>query len=345
MAHEIEKFAFRGAREALWHRVGNQMQKGQSIEDWQEKSGLLWTAEKSTAWAKRPDGTFVPVEGQYFLTRSDTGAPLGYVSSHYKPVQPGEILEWFRRYVQCDDRFEIDTAGCLKKGAVAFATAVYNGPSDVGGEQHLARLLMTTTFDSSACTTNQGTMDRVICWNTLRIALTGDTRAVVKTSHSARFDADRVRSELANIAASVDSYREMGEAMMRVEMGGRDVSALFKSLLDIPFDIPRAEISTRKANIFDDLSRAYRQTVEEGTAANTPWTALNAVTRYVDHNRVARGSTDADRLYSATFGSGDSMKKQATELLRKFTDTARPNAGIAVPADFLASAETRLATA
>ena len=342
MAHEIDSIAFRGSRNDIWHRLGAAMPAGGTIDEWSQAAGLGWHAEKSQALARRPSGELVPVEGQFHLTRSDNGFPLGYVSDQYQPVQPADVLEWFRRYVSVDDRFEIDVAGSLKRGKVIWATATYRGGSDVAGEKHVARLLMTTSFDGSSATVNQATMTRVVCNNTLRAALTGDKRAMIRTTHATRFNAAKVGKELAGIAESVETYKAMGEAMSRAEMPSTDTSAFFKSLLDIPFDAKWSDLSARKRNIFDDLRKSYSRTVQEGTPRDTPWCALNAVTRYVDHDRSTRGDV-SDGFYSAQFGSGDDMKRQAADLLAKYTETARSAAGVPVPASFLEDAVSRLA--
>jgi phage/plasmid-like protein (TIGR03299 family) len=169
----------------------------------------------------------------------------------------------------------------------------------------------------TGATINQATMTRTVCANTLRVAH-GDKRAVVKTSHRSKFDRKAVASRLADIAQSFDAYRAMGEAMAAVHVSKEQVSAFFKSCLDIPFDAKQDDISTRKLNQFKALNEAYKATVMEGTEPLTKWAMLNAVTRYVDHTRSTRGdndNADAARFYSATFGSGDDMKAKALTLL------------------------------
>ncbi len=110
----------------------------------------------------------------------------------------------------------------------------------------------------------------------------------------------------------------MGDAMAETQMGKDVVAKYFKALLDIPFDAKSDTVSTRKLNQFQDLNRAYRSTVMEGTQPETAWTALNAVTRYVDHDRSTRGgngNADESRFLSAQMGSGAAMKARAVELL------------------------------
>ncbi len=331
MAHNIDmsnaraNIAFLGSRQDIWHRLGQEMEAGMSIEDWARAAGLDWQAVKVRAVALlagsefdhlEPSTRMREVTGQNFVVRSDNGQPLGYVSDIYQPVQPAEILEWFQQYISVDSRFELDVAGSLKKGEIIWATARFNGDTDVVGEQHKARLLMTTTFDGSGATINKATMTRVVCNNTLDAALI-DGKAQVKTRHNTRFNPQRVAQELATIAHGFESYKTMAEAMVGTTMAANDISLFFKGCLDIPFDAQQSDISTRKINQFQALSNAYKTTVLEGTPANTAWSAFNAVTRFVDHDRTTRGGDNPDeaRMLSSQFGSGASLKGKALGLL------------------------------
>jgi phage/plasmid-like protein (TIGR03299 family) len=331
MAHNIDmtngraNIAYLGSRKDVWHRLGQEMLPGQTIQDWANAAGLGWTAVKVQAIAALtgpqwdhidPAKRFMEVEGQRFVTRSDNGRPLGYVSDQYQPVQPVEVLEWFQHYISQDDRFALDVAGSLKNGEIIWATASFRDAVQVVGEDHKARLLMTTTFDGSGSTINKATMTRVVCNNTLDAALS-DRKATIRTRHNTKFNADRVRAELGAIAAGFEHYKVMAEAMVARDLPPSDISAFFKGLLDIQFDAKQEDISTRKMNQFRALSDAYRETVQEGTPAGTAWTALNAVTRYVDHDKATRGHANQDeaRVLSANFGTGAQMKARAVELL------------------------------
>ena len=323
MAHNIEKIAFLGSRADVWHHIGSEMVPGMALEVWAEEAGLNWSAVKVPAIAdcSALGQGLQTMRDRSFIVRSDTAAPLGYVSGEddsegYRICQPLEVLDWFQRYIAVDDRFELDTAMSLKGGALIAVTAKFNGALSVLGEDHAARLLMTTSFDGSASTVNQMTMTRVVCNNTLNIAL-ADRRAAIKTRHSSAFDAVKVGAELAGLAASVEGYRAMAEAMSANHMSQRQVSDLFKSLLAIPFDAKQEDISTKKMNVFSALVNSYQETVAEGTPPGTAWTALNAVTRFVDHERATRGGASPveARFLSAQFGSGAALKAQAHKLL------------------------------
>lgn len=331
MAHNIDmtngraNMAFLGDRADIWHRLGQGMLPGQSIQEWAKAAGLEWTAIKVPALAAltgpqwdhiEPAKRFMEVEGQRHVVRSDNGRPLGYVSDMYQPVQPLEVLEWFQRYISVDDRFALDVAGSLKNGEIIWATASFRDSLNIVGEEHKARLLMTTTFDGSGATINKATMTRVVCNNTLDAALS-DKKATIRTRHNTRFDADRVGRELATIAAGFEHYKVMAEGMVGIQQSQVDVSNFFKAMLDIPFDAKSDDISGRKMGQFKALGQAYRETIQEGTQPGTAWTALNAITRWVDHDRGTRGGENKieAQVLSANFGSGAALKAKAVGLL------------------------------
>lgn len=340
MAHNIDtstgkaSIAFRGDRKDIWHRMGQEHVDGWTVGDWAKNAGLDWEAIKVPAIADltmldsspRILETLCRVEGDRYIVRSDNGHVLGHCSDRYQPVQPKDVLDWFERYCAVDPRFQLDVAGALKQGEIIWATATFkpNGSEiQVAGDDHKARLLMTTTFDGTGSTINRATMTRVVCNNTLDAALADRQKSIVRTRHSTKFDPARVGAELATIAKGFTAYAAMGEAMAGHAMMGVEVSRLFKHVLEIPFDAETKDVSTRKMNQFGELSQAFTRTRNErneskdGTSA---WTALNAVTRYADHDRATRGSGDADeRRFASSVvemgGSGQALKARAVEYL------------------------------
>lgn len=328
MTNGRANIAFIGSREDVWHRLGQEMRPGMNTTEWAKAAGLDWEAIKVPALANlggdpRFDhipaaDRFMKVEDRFHVCRSDNGRPLGYVSDVYKPVQPAEILQWFDRYISVDDRFQLDVAGSLKQGEIIWATATFRDPLEVAGDRHVARVLMTTTFDGTGATINQGTMTRTVCNNTLNVSLS-DKRAVIKTRHNTTFNPKRVGEELAAIAKGFACYKAMGDALAMNEMAKAEVSDFFKTCLDIPLDAKDEDVSTRKLNQFRAVADAYKVTARE-TKAGTAWAALNAITRYVDHDRSASkssvyGSEDESRFFSANFQTGAAIKSKAVELL------------------------------
>jgi phage/plasmid-like protein (TIGR03299 family) len=312
--HEM---AFTGSRGAIWHRHGQVADPSWSLDQWLTAARMNWEASKRQAYVLQ-SGQPVAVDGQFFVARNDNDYILSpSVTGQYQIHNVRELAETFQDYVGVDDRFRFNTMGSILGGRTVWFLAEFNGETTIGGDAHRAYLLATTAFDSSKASVASMTGTRVICQNTLRIAL-GDTRAMVRSTHRSAYDKVRVAKELAAMAQQVEAYKHVGDAMATVAMTATDVSNFFKAVLNIPFDAKQDDISSRKFNQFDSLRTAYRTTVDEGTPANTVWTALQAATRYVDHDRSARGG-DGDmaekRFVSAQFGSGAQFKARAWDLL------------------------------
>src|SRR5580700_1659719 len=108
MTNDRANIAFLGSRNDIWHKLGQEMQPGMTIEQWATAAGLEWSAVKVPAIAMLEGAQFDhidaaerfrKVEGWNHIVRSDNGHPLGYVSDVYQPVQPADVLAWFDRYI------------------------------------------------------------------------------------------------------------------------------------------------------------------------------------------------------------------------------------------------------
>jgi hypothetical protein len=162
-----------------------------------------------------------------------------------------------------------------------------------------------------------------------------NAKAMIKTRHNTRFDGRQVHRELGQIAQSFVEFKALGDAMAQTAMSQRDVEVFFTSLLGIPADAKAADISTRTRNIAADLGSSYRKTQRERNSdRNDCWTALQAVTRYVDHDRTVRNAPNevVGRFDSGTFGSGDQMKGKAMSLLFPLIDPLLFREKVLIPA-------------
>lgn len=111
----------------------------------------------------------MPYEEQRVLYRSDTHAPLSVVSQRFQEVQPKEILEFYRDLTE-QSGFELETAGVLKGGKKFWALARTGQTSMLKGKDVSNGYMLLATHVMER-TTAQFTSIRVVCNNTLAIAL------------------------------------------------------------------------------------------------------------------------------------------------------------------------------
>ena len=112
MAHQVETMAYRNTAKP-WHGLGSPLPAGQSIEQWQIAAGMDWEILESPsmyAVGTASGITFKTNPESKVLFRSDSQAALSVVSTRYKPVQPREILEFYRSLVTAGG-FEVVASG------------------------------------------------------------------------------------------------------------------------------------------------------------------------------------------------------------------------------------------
>lgn len=311
--------AFMGDRKSIWHRLGNQMETGMSIEQWAKAAGLDWEAVMVPAFMQIND-EMIAIDGVKHCVRNDNRWHLGVATNVYKPFQPIEALQVLEPYCIHDDRFAFDVAGYLSGGKKIWATAVFNDDLIVGGDKHKARLLATTTYDGTGATIIKATATRVVCDNTLDISLSAKG-GEIRTRHSSKVDHKAVGEQLATIVQGMGNFKRMGDAMAGYHLKQMEVQSFFKKLLGIDQD--GEDVSTRKLNQLNEMNDAYVKTIKEGTEPETAWCALNAVTRYVDHERGTRDTGHGElesRFVSAQFTSGAAMKAKAVQELYAMSD-------------------------
>ena len=306
---------------STWHKLGEPALPGDSAETLAKKARMDYTVSKAKAYAARENGSTLESD-RYFVIREDIGAILspGVVSSQYRldNLQPVEVIRHIKRYSDVDPRWQLSAAGMLDNGARIWATASFNGGVVVAGEKHLAYLLLSTTYDASACSTEKLTMVRAICDNTLAAAMSDGTTEV-KVRHNTKFDPVKVAKTLATMAQGVERFKAVGDAMAESELTREQVSHFFRDMLDVPRDAKIEEVSARKVNQVYALQDAYKRSVAEGAPKLSAWAVLQGLTRYVDHDRATRnsdGDETAKRFQSAQWGSGDQMKSRGMATLQ-----------------------------
>lgn len=173
MSHFIEKMAYVGVKP--WHGIGAQLTTHQPIEIWAKEAGLDWEIlETPVRFASNTQGADLHgFSENKVLYRSDTNAALSVVGHRFKVVQPGEILEFYRDLTEVSG-FELETAGVLRGGRKIWALARTGQSASLkGGDVTNGYVLLATACDGTLATTAQFTSVRVVCNNTLAVALAG----------------------------------------------------------------------------------------------------------------------------------------------------------------------------
>ena len=315
MAHLIEQMAYVGA--TPWHGLGNRLTQKQPLETWQQEAGMNWQIQESPVHFKADAvghlGSIHTFPEQKVLFRSDTKAPLSVVSNRYQIVQPREVLEFYRDLSEVSG-YELETAGVLKGGRKFWALA-RTGQSAVikGNDEVSGYLLLATSCDGTLATTATPTTVRVVCNNTLTIALDGTSRAI-KVPHNTRFDPQAVKKQLGIAVSQWDEFMYRMRNLADRKVQWHEAMGFFMNVIcevgpqsKLPEVLPNERALRKVQALYEGNGRGSTLESAQGTA----WGLLNAVTEYVDHERRARSSEY--RMDSAWFGQGAAIKQRALD--------------------------------
>jgi phage/plasmid-like protein (TIGR03299 family) len=313
MAHFIEKMAYVGA--TPWHQLGNQLPPKQPIEVWAEKAGMDWNICETPVRYMTEQvgslGSIMSFDDQKVLYRSDTKAPLSVVSSRYQVVQPKAVLEFYRDLTEISG-FELETAGVLKEGRKFWALARTGKEMALKGSDVVkGYLLLATSCDGTLATTATPTTIRVVCNNTLTIALNGASSAI-KVPHSTSFDAKAVKKNLGIAVSQWDSFMYRMKTLSERKVKSHEAMNYFLKVLcqtDSAVDQAAVLTNERALKKVQSLYEGQGRGSELASASGTAWGLLNAVTEFVDHEKRAR--SQEFRLESAWFGQGAALKQRA----------------------------------
>lgn len=314
MAHEVQSMAFKGT--TPWHGLGNQLPEKQPIEVWAEKAGMDWRiCEAPVRYMTEQAGALGSIhsyDAMRVLYRSDSRIPLAVVSDRYKIVQPSEIIAWFRDLSEVSG-FEIETAGCLKEGRKFWALARTGKETVLKGTDTVkSYVLLASSCDGTLSTVAVPTSIRVVCSNTLSIALSGASGAI-KVPHSTTFDGQEIKRQLGIAVSQFDSFMYRMKTLAERRVKSHESMQFFLKVLC------EREGRTDIAGMANERALKKVQALYEGqgrgselaAAKGTAWGLLNAVTEFVDHERRAR--SQAYRLESAWFGAGAELKQRALD--------------------------------
>ena len=330
MAHLVETMAYTGL--TPWHGLGSQLPEKQPLEVWAQAAGMDWQIKESPVHFSIDNvhnaSMFGSFDEQKVLYRSDTNTALSVVSNRYQVVQPMEVLEFYRDLTE-QAGFELETAGVLKGGRKFWALA-RTGKSTVlkGNDLVNGYVLLATSCDGSLATIAMPTTVRVVCNNTLSIAVNGAEQAV-KVSHRSNFDADAVKQRLGIAVSQWDQFMYEMKVLSERKVNVKEANRYFETLLSssqadsAPVIGSKSHLKLLNAQSESVMpnERAYKKLqamyggqgrgAELTAAKDTAWGLLCAVTEFVDHERQARSSEN--RLDSAWFGNGAQMKQKALE--------------------------------
>ena len=195
MAANVESMFY--VRETPWHGLGTRVESAPTSKDALRYSGLSWKVRQEDI--KTVDG--YPIHGYRANIRNDNHAVLGVVSDRYRIVQNDEAFAFTDSLL--GEGVTYETAGSLSGGKRVWLLAKLPDKYKLMGEEVTPYLVFTNSHDGSGAIRVAATPVRVVCNNTLNLALDTAKRS---WSVAHKGDIQRKLDEARNTLFMADQY-------------------------------------------------------------------------------------------------------------------------------------------
>lgn len=311
-----KKYEFAYAGSPAWHGLGQKLTEGASIDDWKRESGLDWEVFESKVMYESAKGHHT-VPDKRVLFRSDNKEPLSIVSKDYHVVQPGQVLEFFRDITE-QHGFRLSAAGSLFDGKRFWATAdVGKSFKAVDSDRIEGQLLLATSVDGTLATQAKFVSTRVVCNNTLTIAMGESSRNSVRKTHASVWDAKEFKLDLGLFNSGWNKFMNDVRKLADIKVSDAFARHFFeKQFFDADLDIEAQGIGDiKKVNTLMDL---YQNGTGAEFSHGTAYGIMNATTELYTHG-ITKMRDSSHQFWNSHFGKDDVIKTNIfNELLDQF---------------------------
>ena len=301
-----------------WHGLGTKVDGLMTTHEALHKAGLNWTVEKRPLTYMHNDELRVVPE-TYAVVRED-GVPLTRngkaVGRVFTCLQNVDSLSFLDELLQSHEA-AIEVAGALGYGEQVWVLARLPDVFTVGnGDEMHAYVLISNSHDGTGSVKFLLTPIRVVCWNTLTLAL-GMKTTRYNMRHTSKMSEriDEARMALGLVREGMGLWTEMASGLINVEMSVGEMNDYFIDTLNLSYKKNEPDVlTTRSTNILKSVHQVLvRPTNMVGNMEGTAWAAYNAVTEYIDHEATSlrNGEQSLKRMQSALFGTLSKTKQNA----------------------------------
>jgi len=323
MAHDLEQgrngeVSFASLREPAWHGLGTVFTDEKTTAEMLQAAHLdNWNVRLESVSALVPHYNFV--SDSFMVVRDnpfgDGPDVLSTVGERYKVVQNEELFSFADNML---DGGRWETAGSIKNGRVVFGSLALEretvlDPNGVADKVN-TYLLVKTSHDGSSAVEALVTPVRVVCQNTLNMALKGVKQSYkIRHTQTVSGKVAAAREALGLAHTYMDEFDAMAQSMIQTEIS----KATFDKIVETAYPRPEKDAKgavTKWQNKVDQIEEIWRSDTTN-MIATTAWGAYNAMTERLDWFRTGRGDRSQENSLAAASGFDPQTNTEKGRLL------------------------------
>jgi phage/plasmid-like protein (TIGR03299 family) len=336
MAHEIT--ASDGAmftKEKAWHGLGYVVENAPSPTEALKISGLDWTVTKSAGiFATLPcnDGTSDEGYKSYSdnfcaVVRNDNNTILSVQSPEYQVVQNHEV---FDLAYSLGDNVKVESALSLQGGKkiICLIQGDTFAPSNSTNDSITQYLALLSSHDGTLALSGLPTSVRIVCANTLRMALNTNKKNMIRFTHTGNIEhkKEAMSTALKMFAKTGKMFEETVATLSSTEWTQANIREFYLKVYEQLFSLNPIQANPKTEDEFKVYTDATTKIArwsetfdEERTNLSAPasaWMAVNSVTNYLQHNVSTKGRKVGwqNRAYNNLLGSAQDESVRVAKL-------------------------------
>ena len=307
MAANVETMFY--TREKPWHGLGTMVAEAPSSKDALRLAGLNWKVLQEPVYTENKE----LIQGYKANVRDTDRKVLGVVTDRYKVIQNEEAFAFTDTLLGKGVRYE--TAGSLQEGRRVWMLARLPREFIIGGERISPYMVFSNTHDGSGAVKTALTPIRVVCNNTLNLALrtakrswsmihTGDISGKIEEAKNTLLLADEYMTALG----------QEFENLRKIKLSEKQVLDYIRILL--PMEENYSLLQKRGVEkLRADMKMRYFDAPDLKDVGNNGYRFVNAVSDFATHSTPRRKTANYKENIFARTADGNPMIDRAYQLV------------------------------
>lgn len=294
------------AKERPWHGIGTVVEEAPTSEEAIKIAKLDWKVEQLPIKAGK-----IEISNYFANIRMDTKQPLGVVKNRYKIVQNSEAFDFVDGIIGNDEiECRYETAGSLFNGKKIFLLVKLPNKELLGDEVE-NYIFFTNSHDGSSAFMAGITNVRVVCNNTLQMAISGAKRTwYCRHTESINSKKQQAQESLGLAVKYMDSMDKVAEDLFKKKI---DEEKFFRKLFDAKYIKDQAE--KNKEIMIERMHILYNEKDDLQNFKGTAWGMYNAVADYISNSVPFRKTSTYQENKLDRFFGGDYILETAQNVL------------------------------
>lgn len=306
MSANVESMFY--VRETPWHGLGTRVISAPSSKEALKLAGLDWKVNQKTIYTENEE-----IPGYKANVRSTDGKVLGVVTDRYRIIQNDEAFSFTDSLLGEGVRYE--TAGSLFGGKRIWLLAHMPHEYIISGERISPYLVFSNTHDGSGAVKVALTPVRVVCNNTLNLALSTAKRSwsMIHTGNIEEKLQD-AKDTLFMAEKYMDNLGKEFENLRRIKVTDQQVMEYIELLLPIE---PDATLQQRRNvnRLRDDMKTRYFDAPDLKELGNNAYRFINAVSDFATHSEPLRKTKNYRETMFARTIEGNPLIDKAYQMM------------------------------